>query len=240
MTNGEPDEVVAGLPCSGVVHFQRGEDIFGYLDPPASLYLVIRGKVSITTLAADGSTVLLDIYGAGDFFGETALLGCTSQLQTAAAMDEVDVMRWSVTEIEDLVAHRPRLAIGLMQFLVGRTTHLAERLQSFCVDNISQRLARALMRFSDRFEEPTKRAGFHLPPLTHLLLAQYVGTSREVVTQHMNRLRALGLLRYTRGSIWVNREATAAWLNAEPATNRIETGHLPRRRRRNNPASAAN
>ena len=38
-------------------------------------------------------------------------------------------------------------------------------------------------------------------PLTHELLSQYVGTSREVVTQYMNQFRRQGYLRYSRKSI---------------------------------------
>ena len=37
-----------------------------------------------------------------------------------------------------------------------------------------------------------------IPSLTHHTLAEYVGTSREVVTFQMNRLRRLGLIRYSR------------------------------------------
>jgi hypothetical protein len=33
-----------------------------------------------------------------------------------------------------------------------------------------------------------------VPSLTHCMLAEYVGTSREIVTFQMNRLRKLGLL----------------------------------------------
>ena len=37
--------------------------------------------------------------------------------------------------------------------------------------------------------------------LTHHTLAEYVGTSREIVTFQMNRLRRMGLLRYSRKNI---------------------------------------
>jgi hypothetical protein len=37
--------------------------------------------------------------------------------------------------------------------------------------------------------------------LTHQIIAEYVGTSREIVTFQLNRLRRVGLLRYTRKHI---------------------------------------
>jgi CRP/FNR family transcriptional regulator, cyclic AMP receptor protein len=44
-------------------------------------------------------------------------------------------------------------------------------------------------------------------PLTHETLAQYVGTSREIVTHYMNRLRRGGFVRYTRKNIVLYRDA---------------------------------
>jgi hypothetical protein len=37
-----------------------------------------------------------------------------------------------------------------------------------------------------------------VPALTHHTIAEYVGTSREIVTFQLNRLRRLGMLRYSR------------------------------------------
>jgi hypothetical protein len=37
-----------------------------------------------------------------------------------------------------------------------------------------------------------------VPALTHHTIAEFVGTSREIVTFQLNRLRRLGMLRYSR------------------------------------------
>jgi CRP-like cAMP-binding protein len=49
--------------------------------------------------------------------------------------------------------------------------------------------------------------------LTHELLSQYVGTSREIVTHHMTHFRRLGYLRYSRKGIVLYPEAFREWLN---------------------------
>ena len=48
--------------------------------------------------------------------------------------------------------------------------------------------------------------------LTHKLLAQYVGTSREVVTYKMNRFRHDGYLSYSRHAIVLDPDAIRAFL----------------------------
>ena len=46
-----------------------------------------------------------------------------------------------------------------------------------------------------------------VPPVTHQLLSEYVGTSREIVTSHMNHFRNEGLLRYSRTGINIDTHA---------------------------------
>jgi len=214
----EPEDPLAWLPCSEEVSFHRGEHIFDRMNPPSNLYLVIEGKVKVSFLAADGTAVLLDVYQPDDIFGESAFIGRPRSPQTAIAMEDVRVMKWSVDEIESLVAGRPRLALALMHLLVRRSLDFTERIESFCADAIPQRLARALLRFADRFSQPEAQTGLQMLPLTHGLLAQYVGTSREIVTQYMNRFRRDGLLQYSRASIIVDCEATRAWLEGNSAS----------------------
>jgi CRP-like cAMP-binding protein len=52
----------------------------------------------------------------------------------------------------------------------------------------------------------------HMAPLTHELLSQYVGTSREIVTHYMNQFRKQGYLRYSRKGIVLYRDALQDWL----------------------------
>ena len=51
-----------------------------------------------------------------------------------------------------------------------------------------------------------------IPPLTHQVLAQYVGTTREIITFQMNQLRQKGLLRYSRKGIQIYPEALREYL----------------------------
>ena len=55
----------------------------------------------------------------------------------------------------------------------------------------------------------------HIPPLTHQVLSEYVGTSREIVTFQMNHLRQLGLLSYSRKGVSLHTEALLEYLRKE-------------------------
>lgn len=50
-------------------------------------------------------------------------------------------------------------------------------------------------------------------PFTHVLLSRYVGTSREIITQYMNRFRKQGCLSYSRRGILLHRDILEAVLD---------------------------
>jgi CRP/FNR family transcriptional regulator len=121
-------------------------------------------------------------------------------------------MTWSTAEIEEIVMKRPRLAIALMQIMAQRTIDFTHRIESFSVDNIARRLARSLIRFSERLGVVEDDGSIHMVPFTHELLSQYVGTSREIVTHYMNQFRRDGYVKYSRKGIVLQRDAFRTWL----------------------------
>jgi CRP/FNR family transcriptional regulator len=173
---------------------------------------VIEGKVKVSRMGDDGRQVVVDIYQADEFFGESALLNLPHRSEQAAALDRTRLMAWSAAEIEDMVEKRPRLAVALMQILATRSIDFTQRIESLSVDNIARRLARSLIRFADREGTHGDNGSARMAPLTHELLAQYVGTSREIVTHYMNQFRRQGFLRYSRKGIILYREAFQNWL----------------------------
>jgi CRP/FNR family transcriptional regulator len=127
-------------------------------------------------------------------------------------LENTKVMAWTTNEIEDLILKRPRLSVALVQILVQRTIDFTHRIESFSVDNIARRLARSLIRFSDRLGTAEEDGSVRMTPFTHELLSQYVGTSREIVTHYMNQFRRQGYLKYSRKEIILYRDAFRDWL----------------------------
>jgi len=206
------EDPLAHLPCSSIVEYRKGQMIYNQDQPSTSIYLVIEGKVKVSRLADDGHQVVVDIYQSDEFFGESALLNLPHRSEQATALDNTKVMTWSNTEIEDIIMKRPRLAVALLQILVQRTIDFTHRIESFSVDNIAHRLARTLIRFSERMGAPDSDGAIRMVPFTHEMLSQYVGTSREIVTHYMNQFRRQGYLRYSRKGITLYREAFREWL----------------------------
>jgi len=211
------EDPLAHLPCSIILEYRKGQTIYSHDQPSTSIYLVIDGKVKVCRQADDGRQVVVDLYQPDEFFGESAFLGPARRTELANALEDTKVMAWTTFEIEDIASRRPRLAIALLQLLVQRSVDFGSRIESFSVDNIARRLARALIRFSERLGHTTENGSVQMIPFTHELLSQYVGTSREIVTHYMNQFRRQGYLSYSRKGIQLHRDALKEWLR-QPQT----------------------
>jgi len=206
------EDPLAHLPCSSIVEYRKGQMIYNQDQPSTSIYLVIDGKIKVSRLADDGHQVVMDIYQPDEFFGESAFLNLPHRPEQAVALENAKLMAWSTTEIDDIIMKRPRLAVALLQILAQRTMDFTYRIESFSVDNIARRLARTLIRFSERLGTQEEDGSVRMVPFTHELLSQYVGTSREIVTHYRNQFRRQGYLRYSRKGIILYRDAVKDWL----------------------------
>jgi len=222
------EDPLAHLPCSTVVQYKKGQIIYSEHQPATDIYLVLDGKVKVTRLADNGRRTLVDVYKTDEFFGEAAM-NLPRRNEQATALTSAKVMVWSSAEIEDVMVKRPRLGVALMQILVRRGIELEHRIDGFSVDNIKRRLARSLIRFAGRMGTLESSGTTAMPHMTHELLAQYVGTSREIVTQYMNELRRQGFVRYSRKGIVLYKEALQEWLrqNRQEAPAKENTFSLP-------------
>jgi len=211
----EMEDALMYLPRKGVTDYRKGQIIFDEHQPSKGLHLVVQGRVKVTMALDDGTQTVVDIFTTDDFFGESSLLGSAHHAERAMALDNVTLMSWSGQEIEEQVERQPRLGIALVQMLVKRGLDYEERLQSFALDKTPERVIRALLRFAERLGTRMEDGSIKIPPLTHQVISEYVGTSREIVTFQMNHLRQKGFLRYSRKGIQVYADALREHLQTQ-------------------------
>src|ERR1051325_7391909 len=199
----EMEDALMYLPRKGVTDYRKCQIIFDEHQPSKGLHLVVQGRVKVTIPLDDGTQTVVDIFTTDDFFGESSLLGANQYSERALALDNVTLMSWTSAEIEEQVERQPRLGIALLQMLA-----------KLGLDKTPERVVRSLLRFADRLGTRTEDGSIKIPPLTHQVISEYVGTSREIVTFQMNHLRQKGLLRYSRKGIQVYVDALREHLAA--------------------------
>ena len=192
------------LPRKPVQEFDKGRIIYSPQDTVDRLYLVVLGRVKVSSVPEGNHETVSRIICPEGIFGEAGLIG-TRTAETAFALDPVSLMSWTRTEIEQQIEREPRLGIALIQCLARLCMTQQNRIESMALHKTPERVMVALAHLAERLGTPAPDGAIRLGSLTHLTIAEYVGTSREIVTYQMNRLRKLGLIRYSRRHIdvWV-------------------------------------
>ena len=137
------EDVLAHLPISSTKEYSKGQMIYGPDDPSQSIYLVVSGKVEISQISGKGKELLLEIIRPDELFGELAFLDVPCRSEQATAFEKASLMTWAISDVEDLVMKRPRLAVALLQVLAQRNVEFIRRIESFSTEGIDRRLARA-------------------------------------------------------------------------------------------------
>ena len=191
----EQEDALGLLPATPPLAYPKGAIIYSESRHTGCLHLVVSGRVAVTR-RADGHSVVVDVYGPDEFFGEGALLDVDTLSERALAQENTRVMRWTRSEIENLVLQRPQLGLALMQMLARRSMEFGARLQNCLGRRTAVRVLRSLVRLSERSGSPGASGRVHIAPMSHRMLSEYVGICKEVVAQQMAEFRRQGLLSY--------------------------------------------
>ena len=213
------DDPLTYLPRKPAQEVPKGSLVYGPNSFNELLYVVFAGRVRVAHASADGGQTVGRIVRAGGLFGEAVLGGRTPVSESAVAMDDVTLMAWTREEVERQIEREPKLGLALCRSMARQGMELQERIETMAVYKTPERVMLALLRLAADLGTEMPDGAVRIASLTHHTLAEYVGTSREVVTFQMNRLRRLGMIRYSRQFIDVHPKPLRAALDlgAHPA-----------------------
>lgn len=154
------DEALAEVASTLMLqHVPAGEAVYHQGDPGDALYLIEAGSVRVHPDAHDAASFRL---GAGEFFGETALL--TGKPRSVTIKAEEDTNLWVLyrTDFERLVNKYPSISLALSRLLSERLANADRTFVSKHLRHISLLnglTSRQLEDVSDRLHPVTFRAG---------------------------------------------------------------------------------
>src|SRR6516225_11671219 len=192
------------LPAKPVKEYAKGSVI--YSGTCESLYLVASGRVKVFRIGADGRETSLRIVPPEGLFGECSLIN-TGGVERAVPLDRVQLMAWSRAEIEHQIEKEPRLGLALLEEFALAILEMNDRLQVMATCKTSERVMLSLLQLQRTLGERQANGAMRMASLSHMVIAEHVGTSREIVSAQMSRLRRLGLVRYSRRYIEIDCEA---------------------------------
>jgi CRP/FNR family transcriptional regulator, cyclic AMP receptor protein len=175
--------------------FARGEVVFHRDDPADSLHLIVRGHFGARVVTQLGDSVLLDVLGPGQSFGELALLlPGSARSATVAALEEGETRSVFRDDFVRLQRAHPGVKDVLLRLLAEQLRRVSERLVEAHYVDAATRVRRRLHELAAIYGVDEAVA----IRLTQEDLAEMAGTSRATVNRVLQsevRANAVALAR---------------------------------------------
>jgi CRP/FNR family cyclic AMP-dependent transcriptional regulator len=107
--------------------FAPRERIYKRGDPSGQAYVMVSGRVRVTTVDEDHQEVIVDEPAEGQFFGFASMLDQTPHQTNASAIEETSCLEISRDDISVLLQRKPLAGMDLLTTL-GRQFHAAQEL----------------------------------------------------------------------------------------------------------------
>ena len=177
---------------------ERGEIIVNQGSKGESLYVVVSGQIRVYLSDETGKEVILGLEGPGAIFGEISVLDGELRSASVAAMERTELLTIDGTQLRALLRTNARLSMSVIAALAGMIRKLTDATQGLALQSAYRRLAARLL------ERAVEENGQTIIPerLTHQLLADMIGCSREMVSRIMSDLAKGGYIR-VEGKGWI-------------------------------------
>jgi CRP-like cAMP-binding protein len=186
-------------------------------DESADLFLIIDGRLRVSSCNANGDEVVLSIMGPGEVFGEMALLDGAPRSATVSTLDACQLLVIEAGAFHALLRQMPTLAQSLMKVMARRIRTLSDRTQDVALLDVESHLAKVLLALARRFGDHSRSGQTAITlKLSQQELASMVGATRELVNRRLRAWVERGIVELVSGSLVIKqRQALEAMVGED-------------------------
>ncbi|HXJ23952.1 MAG TPA: Crp/Fnr family transcriptional regulator [Polyangia bacterium] len=172
-----------------------GEDIVQQDTAADAVYLIVRGRASVSTIGRNGEPLVIREIGAGEIIGEVSLLDGGLRSATVKALTKTDLVGIDRAPFVQLIGDRPAIALSLLGVLATRLRLLTTYADDLAGLSLRARLAKYLFTLSTVHGQPVGPTRVRIgQKFSQEELARRLGVTRESVNKHLRQLQKDGIV----------------------------------------------
>lgn len=188
-----------------VKKMEKGTFLFQEGSPANELYIVHTGILHIGKIIPDGRELTIRMCTSGDLICELDLFSPSNKYMLSGRVTESGEVGVILKEdLEEKLARNPNLAIEFMRWISLQSRKTQTRLRDLVLHGKKGALYSTLIRIANSFGVKSDEGILIRIPLTNQELANFCGTSREVVNRLLSELRKEGVISVDKGSITIH------------------------------------
>ncbi|SFP03241.1 cAMP-binding domain of CRP or a regulatory subunit of cAMP-dependent protein kinases [Variovorax sp. PDC80] len=171
-----------------------GKPLLLRAEQQGEVFLLVSGRVRVTTYSANGRQVTFRDSEAGEHFGDIAAIDGGPRSADVVTLEPCVVASLERAAFLALLRDEPLVAERVMQRLAALVRQLSERVIDLSTLGVQNRLHAELLRLARGAGFDGNQARLEPAP-RHAALASQISTNREQVTRELNALVRSGVLR---------------------------------------------
>src|SRR6266704_4337186 len=138
--------------------FAPRQRIYKMGDASGQAYVMVSGKVRVTTLDQDQQEVIVDEPSHGEFFGFASMLEQTPHQTSAIALEETGCLEVNRQDISVLLQRKPLAGMAMLTVL-GRQFHASQQLVRVRANRHPNEIIEEETKFGERVADSVARFG---------------------------------------------------------------------------------
>lgn len=184
---------------------EKGSLLFQEGAPAEELYIIKRGMLQLSKSIPDGRELTLRICSEGDLAGEANLFMPSSKYYLSAKVTESGEVAVILKEhLEEQLSKDHDLAVEFMRWMSIQHLKTQTKFRDLVLHGKKGALYSILIRLSNSYGREVEDGIILDLPLTNQELANFCGTSREVVNRLLSDLRRSGIISVKKGIITIH------------------------------------
>lgn len=181
---------LAALCGRGTVRgFDAPTLLFSAGEPADGFFVVLAGRVHLTTLTAAGAEAVVTVVEAGETFAEAAMFGSGRFPVNGEAQPGAEVVRIDKAPLEAALRADPDLAFRMLDALIERQGFLVAEVSQLKSQTPARRLASYLLALV----ESGRWAGHGRLPHAKQVIASRIGIDPASLSRALRRLEEAGI-----------------------------------------------
>jgi CRP/FNR family cyclic AMP-dependent transcriptional regulator len=172
-------------------------------DDPATVLVLLDGRVKVTAAGADGREVVLAFRGPGDVLGDMAVIDGERRSATVAAIEPITALAFAGSDFRRLIDTRSGVASALLRVVTARLREADTERAALDSHGVLGRVACRLIELCDQHGAEGDGGVEITLPLTQEELAGWTGSSREAVNKALTTFKGLGWVKSQRRELVV-------------------------------------
>jgi len=163
-------------------------------DPGEQIYFINGGRVKTSKVTRDGKELTLAYRGAGQIFGELAVIDGSPREEMAEAMKNAIITELPIEILRELLLADAQLCFTFMCEVGKRRKQLETKLEHLVFKDVQAKLAALLLELADEYGQETEDGVQIGLKITHQEMANLIGSTRETISLTLAQFKKKSLL----------------------------------------------